>query len=543
MTDPSINLRDQLRTLNRVGNRLSRARTLDQLCREALELGCKELCLDRLSIWFCNEQKTEITGTYGIDEHGGLRDESQSHIELPPDVPESGVLRGDVGVWFQHDTDLRNHRGEAIGQGDHAIAGLWNGSDVVGMLSCDNLLSGRLLDEDRIDLLTLYAGTLGHLVSRVRVDEELRAAHDELQARVAERDEAERTLRDSEATFRSVLTAVPDIIFVLNGQGFYRHIYTADPELLYSPADTLLGNSIHDVLPSEVASEVQRVIDVTIQTRELQKHEYELHVPGGEKWFAARVVPFDLDGEACVLWLARDVTDRHQAEQTIRQNEQRLKALNLELTLAEERERRRIAADLHDRIGQTLSLAQIKLDLLRRSSDGLVNEAALRESEHLIQRAVEESRTLIFELSPPVLYDFGLEAAVEWLAEQHQGDQELQIILKSTLPDGPLDEPTSVTLFRSVRELLINVAKHAGAKHVWITMGLIEDRVSVEVRDDGVGFDVEAVMANGANASGFGLFNMREQIGRIGGRLEITSTPGRGTRVLLKTRPFTDVEG
>ena len=284
------------------------------------------------------------------------------------------------------------------------------------------------------------------------------------------------------------------------------------------------------------------MIDATLQTRELQEYEYELEMPGGEKWFAARVVPFDLDGEPCVLWLTRDATDQHHAEQTVRRHEQQLRARNLELTLAEERERRRIAADLHDRIGQTLSLAQIKLDMLRRSSEDPTAETALRESADLIRRAADESRTLIFDLSPPVLYDFGLEAAVEWLAEQHPRDQGSQIVLDSTLPDNVLDEPTSVMLFRSVRELLTNINKYARAKHVWITMGLVADRVSVEVRDDGVGFNVESAMTDGTDTGGFGLFNVREQIERIGGRFDITSEVGQGTRIVLETGPLTDVE-
>ena len=230
MTDSSNNLRDQLRTLNKVGNRLSRARTLDQLCREALELGCGELCFDRLSIWFCNEQKTEITGTYGIDEQGGLRDESQCHTELSPDWPVSIVLRGEMEVLSQHDADLRDQHGTAVGQGDYVIAGLWDGNDIVGMLCCDNLLTGRPLDEDRVDLLALYAGTLGHLVSRIRADEELRAAHDELQARVAERDRVERALRETEMAHEQFLEAVPVGVFVLRSDGtpYYANQHAQD---------------------------------------------------------------------------------------------------------------------------------------------------------------------------------------------------------------------------------------------------------------------------------------------------------------------------
>ena len=304
-----------------------------------------------------------------------------------------------------------------------------------------------------------------------------------------------------------------------------------------------MGNSIHDILPAEVASDIQQVIDRTIETQQLQEFEYEMQVPSGRTWFAARVLPFDLDGDACVLWLARDVTDQHRADQAIRQHEQRLEAMNLELALTEERERRRIAADLHDRIGQTLSLTQIKLDALRQSSKDPVTGEALRESVELIRRTVEESRTLMFELSPPVLYDFGLEAAVEWLVEQHQAREGMRIVLNSDLPDGLLDEATSVLLFRSVRELLINVTRYAKAKHVWIAMRTVEDRVSIEVRDDGAGFDVQTAMADGADTSGFGLFSVRQQIERIGGRFEITSTPGQGTRVIMETKPLVDLKG
>jgi PAS domain S-box-containing protein len=131
---------------------------------------------------------------------------------------------------------------------------------------------------------------------------------------ITSRKQAENELRESEERFRAVLEAVPDLMIVLDAEGHYREIFTANSDLLYAPAEELPNKSIHDVLPSEDAQQIQAVIDRVLATGELQLYEYKLKTGGIDRWFAGRAAKFSFQNADCVLWCARDVTARRRAE-------------------------------------------------------------------------------------------------------------------------------------------------------------------------------------------------------------------------------------
>lgn len=209
-----------------------------------------------------------------------------------------------------------------------------------------------------------------------------------------------------------------------------------------------------------------------------------------------------------------------------------LRSLASELTLAEERERRRLAVALHDRIGQGLAVAKLKLESLRHLLPG-EHHSRLQDISDLIKQIVNDTRSLTFEISPPVLYELGLRQAVMWLAEtfgrqfamcvEVQGDEELL----------ELAEGVRVMLFRSIQELLTNIIKYAQATRTVILLENADDELRVVVEDDGVGFDAASRSAYPSAAGGFGLFSIRERIGHLGGRVTVESSPGKGTRVEL----------
>lgn len=207
-----------------------------------------------------------------------------------------------------------------------------------------------------------------------------------------------------------------------------------------------------------------------------------------------------------------------------------LRRLAAEVTLAEERERRRIAEDLHDHLGQALALMKIRLQGLRGDAVFGGHGAALEELVALSDQAIRYTRGLTFELSPPILYELGLGPALEWLGEDTARRHGLRVTVKdrarASLPDD-----LKVMLWKSVRELLHNVVKHAQARRVDVTLTARDGLVVVEVVDDGRGFDAGAARRDAGDR--FGLFSIEERLRQLGGSLELDSAPGRGTRVRL----------
>lgn len=228
--------------------------------------------------------------------------------------------------------------------------------------------------------------------------------------------------------------------------------------------------------------------------------------------------------------LQNEIAERLQVEQQLLHHREQLRSLAAELALTEERERRRIATDLHDHISQTLAVTQMKIDALGVMAEGPQQQEYLSQISAYIDQMDEDIRTLTFQLSPPVLHELGLAAGVRWQAEQLQAQHDIRITVADDSQTKPLHDDTLALAFRAIRELLMNVVKHARARNAAVRLWREEGRIHAVVQDDGVGFqpgDSPRVDLE----DGFGLFSVRERINSIGGTLDIESSPGSGTRV------------
>ncbi len=244
--------------------------------------------------------------------------------------------------------------------------------------------------------------------------------------------------------------------------------------------------------------------------------------------------PFtDSDGSSLIMEMGIDVTERNMAERALRQQSEQLRTLASELTLAEQRERRRLAEVLHDDLQQLLVGAKFLMFSLGRSPNEAVKKAAAEVLE-LIDQSIECSHSLTSELSPPILHQGGLVPALEWLAVWMQQKHGLNVILQTQGSTAPESEDIRVLLFQSVRELLFNASKHAGVKTVEVCLRKTDDHVEMTVSDKGAGFDPEATIPREGQTSGFGLFSIRERLSQLGGEMEIDSAPGRGSRFTIR---------
>jgi signal transduction histidine kinase len=235
--------------------------------------------------------------------------------------------------------------------------------------------------------------------------------------------------------------------------------------------------------------------------------------------------------------LQAQIAEQMRARQQITTYQEQLRKLNSELSLAEARERRAIAADLHDHIGQALAFVRMRVTEFRGNAVFCGFEDAIDEILMLLDKTIQYTRSLTFEISPPILYELGLEAAIEWLAERFESKYGFRVKVVSDGNSVALREEVQIVLFKCVHELLMNAAKHSQAKRVTVTIACGRANFQIAVADNGKGFDTTMMEAVADTSNAFGLFSVRERLKYLDGKFEISSTVGKGTTAILEV-PF-----
>lgn len=356
---------------------------------------------------------------------------------------------------------------------------------------------------------------------------------------ISERKRAEEALRRSESAFRKMLDSAIDGIVMSDERGRIVFANDSATRMFGYGADELVGQPIDALIPERfrvgharlhaeyMAGRVPRSMgaDRAVVARRRDGTEFPADI--------ALSSMAGSDGPLVVAFIA-DTTERMAAQRRIEdyQNnyQKMLQKLAFQSTLVEERERQRIAKDLLDLLSQTLVVAQMKM---RQARDLVADKPRemFKEALELVGQSFVTARTLMFELSPPILYELGVQAALSWLANETQRRHGIHVEFVDVDTKVALSEETSTILFRAVRELLMNVVKHARVKAARVVLAQANDHLEINVEDAGVGFDPLAHPPS--RDGGFGLFGVSEQLNRLGGSLDIASTPGGGTRASL----------
>ncbi|HKT34239.1 MAG TPA: PAS domain-containing protein [Nitrospira sp.] len=376
---------------------------------------------------------------------------------------------------------------------------------------------------------------------------------------VSARKAAEEALRVSEQHFREMADAAPAMLWVTDELHETIFVSRGWREYTKQENDAALGfgwtEAVH---PEDRTTATERFLDAAAR-RESFALQYRLRRHDDEyRWVLDAGRPrFTADGRwVGYIGSVIDIHERIQAEEQLRgfasqlenlveerthelvQSHERLRTLATELNLAELRERKRLATDLHDYLQQMLVLAKLKLGHSRHQEPHGISPSLLNELDNLLSDALKYTRSLVADLSPPALRDHGLAAGLRWL-----GEYMTKYDLRVTIPTAEqqtsaIPEEQSALIFQCVRELLINTSKHARTQHAQVSIDEQDGWLSVVVSDQGAGFDPRALRSattdGGTVSSKFGLLSIQERMRALGGGFEICSTPGEGTTATLR---------
>ncbi len=401
----------------------------------------------------------------------------------------------------------------------------------------DRIEASKPGEEVRPDTLTQFGGRSMRISGRplLRVDQPswlLLAFED-----VTEQMKNDGAVRRSERALRDMLGAASEAIVIAGRDGRVTYANTMAAQTFGYPEDELAGLSIDALVPDghRAQHQADRVAFQQAPMSRLMGVNRELH--GRRKdgtLFPAEVSLSTMEGEAGPLVVAfiSDVSTRKESEARIRAYKENLQEMAFDAALVEERQRRILAANLHDNIGQTLALAQLRLKAAQHALAG-TQSRDLDAGIQLLDKAMADTRELTFELSPPVLYDLGLPAALSWLGDQLQAQHQVHVTVEADAPFTKIDDETAGLLFRAVRELLTNVVKHAKTSAATVSLHRVNSTLTLVVEDHGTGFDPSRLKTYEAMNS-FGLFSVREQMSRLGGAFDVVSSVDHGTKITLQ---------
>jgi PAS domain S-box-containing protein len=351
--------------------------------------------------------------------------------------------------------------------------------------------------------------------------------------------ESEQELRHSEDRLRMVIGTIPTMAWSLLADGAVDFVNQRWIEYTGLSLDEALAESQRIVHPEDLPGAVAKW-SVTMAAGQAHEGEMRLRRADGEyRWFLVRVVPFRNEHGSIVKWYgaSTDIEDRKRVEQVSRRAAEELQALSRRLVELQETERRALAREMHDRLGETLTALSINLAMLKETVRGDAPAMTrIEDSAALVKATAAAIENMVAELRPPMLDDHGLPAAIEWYARQFTRRTRVVVSVQaSELGQRPPAE-AEMALFRIAQEALTNVAKHARAKHVAITLSRSPAELVMSIADDGIGLPKSA---QAPERPGLGLVTMRERAQAVGGAFSIEPLPvgaeaAGGTRLTVR---------
>lgn len=349
---------------------------------------------------------------------------------------------------------------------------------------------------------------------------------------------SESGLRESEDRYRTLVESSPDAILIHQD---YRIVFVnpAMVRLVRAPgAEALLGKpSVSLLAPEHAESSRERSTMLYAGEPQPRVERVYIRLDGTQMDVEIAAAPLTFNSKPAVQVTVRDITARKQAERLLRASMARARELSARLLVAEEAERKRIAHDLHDQLGQELTALKIRLETIAQATVSPETRAELLEVAAAAGEALQRVRQMSVDLRPPQLDSLGLAVALRAHAQRLSSLGNLQVHFDSRGFQGKVPAEIEIMCFRVAQEALTNVMRHSGAANAWIDLAVVEGALRLSVRDDGAGFEVAKALDRTGTDGGFGLLGMQERVALAGGTLDIRSEPAQGCTVTA-TFPF-----
>jgi two-component system sensor histidine kinase UhpB len=410
----------------------------------------------------------------------------------------------------------------------------FNAREALGMLQAREmnipfiLVTGTVSEEFAADIIRLGADDYILKDRLARLPASIYAA--------LQKKRSEAAVKQSEEVRRLIMNAALDAIICINPEGLIT-VWNLQAENMFGWKEKdMLGQPLVDsIVPTQHRASHKRGLQRYLATGEATMlnrvvETTALHRSGYEFPIELAIVPIKKTGDDFFCAFIRDITDRKQESEKLRQSYEEIRRLASHLQDVREEERLIMSREIHDQLGQQLTIMKMDINWLKKRTVLPINDATKEKMEALntmIDDTIKMVRRIATELRPSLLDDLGLGAALEWHLTEFQKRSGIEVHYEGLSQELPLPVTVKTALFRIVQESLTNVARYARAKHVLVTLKNVEDHLHLTIRDDGIGFDP----ADLATKKSFGIVGMRERSAMMDGKYSILSSPGQGTTV------------
>jgi PAS domain S-box-containing protein len=434
--------------------------------------------------------------------------------------------------------------------------------------SCDVKLFNHRKDPIWLQLESLaFQGGQGHseqfltvakeITNRKETEEALRKSHDELEQRVAKRtaeleninqklrrqifecEYAEAALKESEQKYSTLVEDALIGVYVIK-DGIIEFANDKFAAIYGYEKDELIGMQSLDLVHPEDRSLIKEMRAKRLKGEKVPA-EYDLRglkKSGDTIWVMRSFSLINFKDGPAISGTVSDMTKRRRAEQALRESGKELRILSNQLLSAEEKERKRIARELHDGIGQALSAIKFSVENSLRQLRNEADHSELKSLEAVIpltQKTIEEVRRIVKDLRPSILDDLGILATITWFCREFQNVYAgIRIKREIDIQENDIPSPLKTVIYRILQEALNNVAKHSRADLIQLTLEKSDSRIELKIQDNGVGFDLAKTISLKPSQRGFGLASMRERAGLSGAAFDIVSTVGKGTVIRVE---------